>query len=320
MLNRIAELVEGDMNKIEAALTRSLRSEIPLVNELVTGTIKSGGKRIRPLFLCLSAGMCGYKGELITKVGVIIEHIHTASLLHDDVVDDASFRRGCPSANVQYGNALPILSGDYLYTNAFLSIVGLPGKDLAVMLTNAVGAMSEGEILQLIKTGDPEISMEDYHHIIYCKTGALFSATCGSGALLGEQDASTLMNYGKAVGYAFQMQDDLLDYFGDEESTGKKPGTDLSEKKMTLPLILLFSELEEAEKREARKLFLSDGPLAERIEGLLYYFRHHNIQAKCSATVQFYIDKALGLLNTFAGSPYKTALIELTKSLNKRIS
>jgi octaprenyl-diphosphate synthase len=266
--------------------------------------------------------MCGYSGDkkLLALVGVVLEYIHTASLLHDDVIDNTSVRRGQASANAIYGNAVSVLSGDYLYASAFANIIDMPGKELGMALTKATVSMSEGEICQLLKTGDMTLSMEEYLHIIYCKTGALFSAACRCGAILGKGDADLLTEYGKAVGYAFQMQDDYLDYFGREEETGKRPGTDLGEKKMTLPMILLSAELPAEEKTAVEKLFLSDEALPEKLQNLLSYFDKYNIREKCKMMVQGHIDKALEILSNYEDSPYKQALVALTKELNSRDS
>ena len=325
MIERVTAFVQENMQAMEKAVTDSLRSNIPLVNQLISDTIKSGGKRIRPLFLSMTSVLVGYKGELIPRVGAIIEHIHTASLIHDDVVDDALFRRGRPSVNSVYGNQIAVLAGDYLYTNAFQMMLELENRDLADMLTKAAAAMSEGEILQLMKTGTADMTMEEYLHIIYCKTGALFAASCACSQILAEEDSDIFFEYGKNVGYAFQMQDDFLDYFGIQDETGKKPGTDLGEKKMTLPVILLFEAMDEVEQGAARQYFLSDDfDAEEKLPVFLDWFSQLNIREKCAQKVQFYIDEALSKLESYTlcdanyAKAYRGALVELTRSLNKR--
>jgi octaprenyl-diphosphate synthase len=265
--------------------------------------------------------MCGYTGALAGKVGAVIEMVHTASLLHDDVIDEATQRRGQASANTIYGNAATVLSGDYLYTSAFLMLVELTDIDFSRVVMQAVGAMSEGELLQLQKTGNIALSMDDYLTIIYGKTAALFSASCQCGALLGNKSMQERMiDYGRSVGYAFQMQDDVLDYFGDEKVTGKRPGTDLSEKKVTIPMLLLFQEASAEDGELAKALFLSDSPLEERLAGLLALFDKYKIHDKSSLIVKSHIDKALGILDLFDASLYRDALVILTESLNNRES
>ena len=175
---KVFSMMKEPLAEIEKALYTSFSSNLDVVNELVHTFIGSGGKRIRPIFHVLTSNMCGYFGDYITQIGVILEYVHTSSLLHDDVIDGAVVRRGRPSANALYGNNITVLSGDYLYTSAFLSIVNLPGKDYAHVLTKAVAAMSEGEILQMQKTGDLNLSMDMYKKIIDGKTAALFSAAC----------------------------------------------------------------------------------------------------------------------------------------------
>ncbi|MDR2884254.1 MAG: polyprenyl synthetase family protein [Deferribacteraceae bacterium] len=316
--SKITELAGAQLMAVEMELANSLCSEIPTVNELVLSTIKSGGKRIRPLVLTISAGMCGYFGDLIPKVGVILEYIHTSSLLHDDVIDGATSRRGKPSANAIHGNNITVLSGDYLYATAFNNLAKLDDRDHAIVVSRAVAAMSEGEIFQMLKTGDISLSMEDYLKIIYGKTSALFAAACECGAIMAGMDADkrkALHDYGCHVGYAFQLQDDILDYFGEESVIGKKPGTDLAEKKVTLPIMLLLQELEGAEREEAIEAFLS-----VQLSEIMQLLVKHDIQRKSTAVVQMHIENALFLLNNFPDSQYKEALVAITYELSRRKS
>jgi octaprenyl-diphosphate synthase len=321
--SKIFELAGGELEKVEKELYSSLTSELPAVNELVMGTVKSGGKRIRPLVLILSAGMCGYSGDLIPKLGVALEYIHTSSLLHDDVIDEAMTRRGKPSAKAIYGNNITVLSGDYLYANAFHNLAKLEERDFAVIISAAVASMSEGEIFQLQNMGNISLTMNDYLKVIYGKTSALFAAACECGGILGNVGAAgrkSLYDYGCNVGYAFQMQDDVLDYFGVESVIGKKPGTDLGEKKVTLPMMLLLQEAGVAEKAEIEKIFLSDDEPEARLALLLTIFDTYRIAEKAKNKVQEYIDTAVSMLAGFPESQYKDSLIFLTSGLNKRNS
>jgi octaprenyl-diphosphate synthase len=324
MLNdRIAQLLAEPLAQVEYDLQSSFSSNIDVINELIGSFIKGGGKRIRPLFHILAASMCGYFGDHTRNIAVVLEYVHTASLLHDDVIDDASIRRGKPSANAIYGNNVTVLSGDYLYTSAFLNILKLPDKGYAAVLTKAVAAMSEGEILQLQKMGDLSLSMQEYEQIIYGKTAALFAAACECGAISGDQEPSlreNLRKYGCHAGYAFQMKDDLLDYFGTQAVIGKKPGTDLNEQKVTLPVILLLQELNGTKREAFEQLFTAEIDPDDKLQQILTAFKQHNIHDKASTIVKSQIDAATQQLHSFDDSPYKQALLALAEELNYRLA
>lgn len=323
MLNDcITQLLAEPLAQVELDLHSSFSSNIDVVNELVRGFIRGGGKRIRPLFHILSANMCGYFGECNQRIAVILEYVHTSSLLHDDVIDGAAVRRGKPSANATYGNNITVLSGDYLYTSAFLNIINLPCKDYATVLTKAVASMSEGEILQLQKMGDLSLTMQEYKQIIYGKTAALFAAACECGAISGSQAPDMckhLQEYGAHVGYAFQMKDDLLDYFGTEAVIGKKPGTDMLEQKVTLPVIMLLKEQASAEREAFCRMFAADIAPADKFQQILAAFERYNIHEKASEIVKSHVNAAIEHLQHFSDSPYKQAMLELTEELNYRV-
>ncbi|HWR57437.1 MAG TPA: polyprenyl synthetase family protein, partial [Thermodesulfovibrionales bacterium] len=213
---------------------------LPAIGEHIVG---GGGKRLRPLFLLLSADLAGYRGDSRVILASIIEAIHTASLLHDDVVDGAELRRGKQAAHMVWGNQMVILVGDFLYSNALRLAVLQKNQRIMETLSGATTVMTEGEILQLHRIADPEITEPDYYKIISAKTGALISAACRIGAILGglsqgEEDA--LGRFGMKTGIVFQMADDILDYMANEKGLGKKLGKDLHEGKITLPLIHLL--------------------------------------------------------------------------------
>ncbi|MDR0453876.1 MAG: polyprenyl synthetase family protein [Deferribacteraceae bacterium] len=319
----ILNLYNEQLKDIEERLVIPLGSEIGTINNLISSTINSGGKRIRPLLLLLTAGLSGYKGDYVTDLGTVIEYFHTASLLHDDVIDMALSRRGKPNANAIYGNNITVLSGDYLYSKAFLKLLDLPGKEYARVLTKAVVSMSEGEIFQLNKTGDLSLTIDEYLRIIYGKTAALFSATCECSALLGDLSPEMykeLRNFGLNVGYAFQLKDDVLDYFGDETVLGKKPGTDFFEKKNTLPVILLLKETEGDEKAFICELFLSGRDANDRMIEFIDIMNKYDIQNKSNAFLKQKVDAAASSLAKFPGSIYKDALSVFLQELNLRIN
>ncbi len=223
---------------------------IPLIGKHVVG---SGGKRIRPLFLLMSADLCGFKGKERAQLGAIIEAIHTASLLHDDVIDGADTRRGKAAAHTLWGNQVVVLVGDYLYSNALRLAVERKNQKIMEALSEATTRMTEGELLQLHKTGDPEITMEEYFRIISAKTGILISAACRIGAILAgqsEEKERSLSEFGLKTGIAFQLADDILDYVARQKDLGKKLGKDLEEGKITMPMIHLLKVASASERNE----------------------------------------------------------------------
>ncbi len=223
---------------------------IPMIGKHVVG---SGGKRIRPLFLLMSADLCGYKGKERAHLGAIIEAIHTASLLHDDVIDGADTRRGKAAAHTVWGNQVVVLVGDYLYSNALRLAVQQKNQKIMEALSEATTRMTEGELLQLHKTGDPEITMDEYFKIISAKTGILISAACRVGAIMAhqsEEKEKALSDFGLKTGIAFQLADDILDYVARQKDLGKKLGKDLEEGKITMPLIHLLKVASGSEKKE----------------------------------------------------------------------
>lgn len=234
---------------------------IPLVGKHLIG---SGGKRIRPLFLLLSADLCGYRGEDHRLLGAIIEAIHTASLLHDDVIDGAETRRGKPAANSLWGNQVVILVGDFLYSNALKIAVSRKNQKVMEALSEATTRMTEGEILQLHKIGDPEITTADYFEIISAKTGVLLSAACRIGAILANQPEEkelSMSRFGMKTGIAFQLADDVLDYVAKQRELGKKLGKDLEEGKITMPLIHILKVASDNERDEIKQIISECGTL-----------------------------------------------------------
>lgn len=240
---------------------------IPMIGKHILG---SGGKRMRPLFLLLSADLCGHRGSNRTLLAAIIETIHTASLLHDDVIDGAETRRGRPVAHALWGNQVVILVGDFLYAKAMKIAVSQKSQRIMEALSEATTRMTEGEVLQLNKIGDPDITLDEYFQIISAKTGVLMSAACRIGAILARESAereSALAQFGMKTGIAFQLVDDILDYIANEGDLGKKLGKDLEEGKITMPLIHLLRVASEEEKSEVRTL-IKDTLASPGIEGV----------------------------------------------------
>ncbi len=231
------QAVENEFSEVNKLIVSQLHSDVGLVENIGHYIIDAGGKRLRPVVVLLSALANGYQGVDHLKMAAVIEFIHTATLLHDDVVDVASLRRGRQTANAQWGNAPSVLVGDFLYSRAFQMLVEIEHMPIMSVMANATNVISEGEVQQMANAGNPDISEEIYRQVIYRKTAKLFEAAAQVGACLAGKNQDAMIAYGKHLGLAFQIADDALDYQGDIEVTGKNIGSDLAEGKMTLPLI-----------------------------------------------------------------------------------
>ncbi|MEE9912007.1 MAG: polyprenyl synthetase family protein [Deltaproteobacteria bacterium] len=245
----------SEMNQVEVHLDRYITSDVKLIPEVAHHLIDSGGKRFRPLLHLVSSRLCGYSGESRFPLAASIEFIHTASLLHDDVIDEAVIRRGKTSANNVWGNAASVLVGDFLYSKAFKLLSEIGDIKIVQLMSKMTNIMSEGEVFQLMKCGDTSLTEAEYLSIVEKKTAVLISAACGSGAVLGgasQAQMEALEQYGYKIGMAFQITDDTLDYMAREEDFGKSIGKDLEEGKMTLPLIDTLAKCTRAEQDTIR--------------------------------------------------------------------
>lgn len=320
-INEVFELLKDDIKSVEEELLKNLDSEVQMVNEVASYVFKSGGKRLRPVFLILSSKLSGYEGNRSIVISGVVEYIHTATLLHDDVIDGAMYRRGKKAANRVFGNDITVLCGDFLYSRAFVNLVKDGDPEVQMILANAAKTMSEGEVFQLVKTANFDLTMEDYLKIIFSKTAILFSSCCEIGAVLAKSDKDKreyLREYGRLIGLAFQMSDDILDYLGDENKTGKKPGTDLKEGKMTLPLLLLRDLIDDKEKKKLKEIILKEDPSEDDLIYIICLMKKHNIKEKAEQFVDSYIEKAKEKLQIFPNSIYKEALIYLSEYVIKR--
>ena len=233
----------GELEGVEDQIRKNLDSSVALVNTVAAHILSSGGKRIRPLLLLLSARLCGYSGKEDLILGSLVEFIHTATLLHDDVVDDADLRRGRRTARKVWGNQISILVGDYLYSKAICHIVGFRNQGINEVLSEACRKMAEGEVLQLYYNGNPSITETEYLRIVEHKTAGLIAASCRIGAIVGNaspEKQAALFRFGQHIGIAFQLIDDTLDYAADGDRLGKSLGQDLRQGKATLPLLHLL--------------------------------------------------------------------------------
>jgi len=259
---RIYDTVADDFSRVNDLIIQRLASDVPLVEKIAQYIIESGGKRLRPLLVLLSSRALGYGEDDHLKLAAVIEFLHTATLLHDDVVDTSDLRRGRSTANAKWGNAPSVLVGDFLYARAFEMMVEL--KSLAIMdvLSHATAVIAEGEVMQLMNVKNPDLTEDQYMKVIHNKTAMLFEAASHTGALLAGADENreqALRDYGKHLGLAFQLVDDVLDYQGDAEAMGKNVGDDLAEGKTTLPLIYAMANVGDEERQLIRQAIRKGG-------------------------------------------------------------
>lgn len=311
-------LVKEDIEKVEQFLKDDIKTSIPLINEVILYLLSSGGKRLRPVFLALSARMCGYKGENIPAMSAVIEYIHTATLLHDDIIDGAKYRRKRPTANSLYGNDVAVLCGDFLYSRSYITLTEYGAKQVQMILSSAALTMSEGEVIQLLKTGDINLTFDDYIQIITRKTAVLFSAACEIGGRLAEvseDKIKALKDFGYYLGLGFQMTDDILDYMGNPEITGKKNGTDLFEGKLTLPVIKTLEKADNNEKSIITEMFKKKERNDDDLKVLKDIMVKYDIEKISEKTADEYINKSLNSLNIFEDNDYRKALIALALAM-----
>lgn len=312
-LETINQLAHKDMLAVNALIQKQVDSEVSLINQLGFYIVNSGGKRLRPLLTILAARALDIQTEQHHTLAAIIEFIHTATLLHDDVVDESTMRRGKETANAVFGNQASVLVGDFLYTRSFQMMVSLKRMRVMEILSDATNVIAEGEVLQLMNCNDPGISEKNYMQVIYSKTARLFEAATLLAAVLTDQDSKiekAMLNYGKYLGTAFQLVDDILDYAADSEDLGKNVGDDLAEGKPTLPLLYAMwhgNQSQSAMIKEA--IETGDGMdkfsliiQAMQQTGALEYTKQLALDAA---------DKAIAALTPLPESHYKQALIAL---------
>jgi octaprenyl-diphosphate synthase len=293
-LDFLKPALADDMAAVDAVLRGSLDSDVVLIRQVAEHIIAGGVKRLRPAVLLLAAKATGYQGRDDLVLAAVIEMIHTATLLHDDVVDESDMRRGHATANAAFGNAASVLVGDFLYSRAFQLMVGVSRMRVLSIVADATNLIAEGEVLQLMHTGDAELTENDYFEVIRRKTAMLFEAAGRLGAVLGDADAAVedaLGSYGLHLGTAFQIMDDVLDYSGEAAAIGKNLGDDLAEGKMTLPLIRALAVATPDDAALIRHAISGGGltdfrPVVATLErsGALAYAREHAQVASRAAT------------------------------------
>ncbi|HPC04626.1 MAG TPA: polyprenyl synthetase family protein [Syntrophales bacterium] len=320
-IQEILRAYEGDLKEVETILDDNERSYVDLIPDISGYIIRSGGKRLRPLLLMIASDLCGYGGERRYAIAAAIEFIHTASLLHDDVIDHADTRRGKKAANRVWGNSATVLVGDYLYSRSFKMIIDDGDPRIQSLLSTTTLLMVEGETSQLIATGNLDITEEEYLSIIEKKTALLISAACASGALLADlPDASVnaLGAFGRSLGNAFQVTDDILDYMGDEKEFGKAMGMDWKEGKITLPLIRALSACTPEERDRVRAL-LGTADIAEDDLGeVISLIRTYGGIPYALDRARDILSEGKAFLDGFPEGKAKTALITLSDYILKR--
>lgn len=311
-LEEIRALSDADMAEVNAAILQQLNSDVALINQLGYYIISGGGKRIRPMIAVLAAQALDYQGHGHITVAALIEFIHTATLLHDDVVDESDLRRGKATANAAFGNAASVLVGDFIYTRAFQMMTSLDSMRILQLMASATNVIAEGEVQQLMNCNDPDISEDNYMQVIYSKTARLFEAAAQSSAILAgasEQQELAMQDYGRYLGTAFQLIDDLLDYSAGNE-LGKNLGDDLNEGKPTLPLLHAMHNGTPEQAAMIRKA-IEEGNGRDLLDPVLAAMQACGSLAYTQQRAEEEADKAIQALSCIPDSPYREALIGL---------
>jgi len=320
-LENVLECIGDDLEKVDQEFRKNLRSDVPIISAIGEYLLLSGGKRFRAKLLLLSSKLCGYHGELHISMASLIEFIHTATLLHDDVVDRAELRRGIDSANSKWGNEASVLVGDFLFTKCFSLLVQSGNWNILQTISKATTIMAEGELEELIKTNDLSLTEDGYLSIITRKTASLISAATQIGAILGnvpEEKERALSEFGMNVGIAFQLIDDHLDYTSNEEEFGKKIGIDLQDGKITLPLISTLRHCNQEEEAFIRKTVESNLITKDAFFRVVEIIeRYHGIQYTWEKA-KGYVERAKDSLRLFPNSKEKEALYALANYVLER--
>ncbi len=308
-------LIGEDLKNVELQFKKDLQSDVPLIRKVGEYVLSSGGKRIRPALLLLSAKLCGYQGDRHVPLASVIEFIHTATLLHDDVVDNANLRRGIASANTLWGNEASVLVGDFLFSKSFSLMVADGDLRVLQVLSAATTIIAEGEVLQLISTSDMDLTEERYVEVVKSKTAILLSAACQAGAILGEATTTheeALREFGMSLGIAFQLMDDTLDYVASEEEFGKCIGHDLEEGKITLPLIHTLRQCTTAERERIGDIVTKELPDKSDFRAVFDLVHTYGGIDYTIARARDYIAQAKSQLGSFSSSPLRDALMSLS--------
>jgi len=305
--------IADDMREVDAVIQHRLASQVALIDQIAHYIIGAGGKRIRPRLVLLFSSALGFVGRERFELAATVEFIHTATLLHDDVVDESGLRRGRRTANALFGNAASVLVGDFVYSRAFQMMVSVNRMRVLDVLADATNVIAEGEVLQLMNMHEPDLAVEDYLRVIRFKTAKLFEASARLGAVLAEADAATeeaCASYGRSLGTAFQLVDDLLDYDGATEQLGKNVGDDLREGKPTLPLLIAM-ERGTAAERELVRHAIKHGEVA-RLADIIEIVGSTGALRATRQAARDEADKARSALDALPSTPFRDALLDLS--------
>jgi len=311
-LDDIRALIAADLEAVDSVIRRRLDSDVLLIRQVAEYIIASGGKRLRPALLLLAAGAAGHRGTHQHELAAVVEFIHTATLLHDDVVDESDLRRGRATANASFGNAASVLVGDFLYSRAFQMMVGVGSMRVMDVLADATNTIAEGEVLQLLNVHNPEVAEAQYLEVIRRKTAKLFEAAARLGAILGGAPPAIeegMATYGMHLGTAFQLVDDVLDYSGDHHETGKNLGDDLAEGKPTLPLIYVMRNGTPAQAAVVRRAIEEGG--RDEFRAVLEAIRDTGALEVARAQARREARVACDAIVQVADSKYRQALLNL---------
>jgi octaprenyl-diphosphate synthase len=317
----VKTLAADDMLAVDALIRQSLQSDVMLVSQVSEYIVTSGGKRLRPLIVLLAAKALGYSGDKQIQAAAIIEFIHTATLLHDDVVDSSDRRRGKDTANTVFGNQASVLVGDFLYSRAFQMMVNVGRMQVMQILADATNTIAAGEVMQLMNVHDPDVTEQAYRKVIYRKTARLFEAGAQIAAILADRDPAdeaAMIRYGQNLGTAFQLVDDALDYDASPEELGKNLGDDLAEGKPTLPLIYAMEKCTESERQMIRSA-VEEGGL-DHLDEIHTVIESTGALEYTAKRAQEAADIAIDALSSIPDSEYKEALITIADFAVKRRS
>ena len=317
----VAALANDDIGAVNRLITRSLESDVALVSQVSEYIVMSGGKRLRPMIVLLAARALGYEGDQHIRAAAIIEFIHTATLLHDDVVDSSERRRGQDSANAVFGNQASVLVGDFLYSRSFQMMVDIGDMHIMQILADATNTIAAGEVMQLMNVNDPDTSEDDYQQVIYRKTARLFEAGAQIAAVLANRDAAdeaSMIRYGQDLGTAFQLIDDALDYNASADELGKNLGDDLAEGKATLPLIYAMRAGTDAQRKLVRAAILEGG--LDQMDEIQEIIRSTGALEYTITKAREAASSAIAQLADIPDSEYRQALMSLAEFAVQRRS
>jgi octaprenyl-diphosphate synthase len=321
ILQKILRFAEEDLARVEAEIRQEIHSEVDQIGEIGSYLLLSGGKRVRPILLLLTAKLAGYAGDRIFPLSAMVEFMHTATLLHDDVIDHSHLRRGYPTVNSRWGSSLSILVGDFLYAKAMALVVDDGDPQILQEITRVTMTMTEGQVMETLKVGDITLSESAYLRIVQQKTSALFGACCFIGGVLGGLSATRcegLRRFGLTFGNAFQLVDDALDFIGKEERLGKPVGSDLREGKVTLPVIITLQNALPEESAIILDFVGGEDKSTEAFQRILTLMQKYNGIEYALKEAGRYVEQAKLELQAFADGPAYDLLMELTDFIAKR--